>query len=215
MEVEKKILKKELNLSETLNYFIDHIESQCTLGKVIIQNISFQKGQFFILIPENANLEQLYHFSSGGINPVISTKEIHYVEGREFIPNKRITTFQEVSEFIKHFLDKNKECIAICEDATRSKGDSHIELPNIGIHFYEDQVYYSLSHKNSLKDVYKIVRRSDNIWHSLMVLTKCDCPHDLTMDDFLIICKNAQYILTSAHDSENCIFWEKISQRGS
>ena len=201
---------KELDFSKTKDYFIDHIESQCILGKMITQNIAFHKGQFYILLPKEAKLKRLYEFSLGGVNPVISTNEIHDIDGTKFVPNTRITTFLEVSEFIKQFLDLDGNHIAIFEDAIRSKGNPHIDLPHVGLHFYEDQVYYSLSSKNSVKEIYNIVRRTDSIWHSLIVLANLgNLSHELKTEEILVICNSAQYIITSAHDSENCIFWAK------
>jgi hypothetical protein len=209
MEVEKKIIRKPLEASRTKEYFLDHINGGGILGKVLSENIDLQKGSFFALLLESSHLDRMYDFSVGGINPTVSTNEVHYIEGKgEFVPQKCITTFWEVSQFIKQFLEESEDNIAIFEDVIQSREDPPADIANVKLHFYENQVYYSLTSKNSVEEIHQAVRRTDQAWHSLVVLAKgVKLSSGLEMKDVLAVVDRAQYVLTSAHDSENCIFW--------
>src|SRR3990167_3235287 len=212
MEIEKKIIKKNLDFSQTQEYFLDHIDGGGFLEKSLLQNIEFSKGCFFVLLPEDAKLDRLYRFSEGGINPTISTNEVHYVEGiGNFVPERQIVTSVEVSQFIKRFLEIGDDHFAICEDIHRKPLDKPSKIPNIEVHFYNDQVYFSLANKNSLEEINRTIRETDYIWHSLIVLSQgLKLSKELQVEDFSSICAGAQYVLTSAHDGENFIFWERI-----
>ena len=209
MEVDNKIIRKLLEASKTKEYFLNHINGGGILGKVLSENIDLQKGSFFALLLESSYFDRMYDFSIGGINPTVSTNEVHYIEGKgEFVPQQCITTFREVSQFIKKFLQESDNHIAICEDVIQFRQDPPIDIANVKLHFYENQVYYSLTSKNSLEEIHKVLRFTDQAWHSLIVLAKVvKLQTDLKMKDISSIVGHAQYILTSAHDSENCIFW--------
>ncbi len=211
MEVEKKVIKKALDASKTREYFLDHINGGGVLGKALSENIDLQKGSFFALLLENSHLDRMYDFSVGGINLTVSTNEVHYIEGKgEFVPQKCITTFWEVSQCIKRFLEESDDHIAICEDVIQSREDPPVDIVNVKLYFYGNQVYYSLTNKNTVEEIHQAVRRTDQIWHSLIVLAKgVKLTSDLEMKDISAIVDRAQYVLTSVHDSENCIFWGK------
>jgi hypothetical protein len=210
MEIERKIIKKDLDFSQTLQYFTDHIDGGGFLERCLLQEINFLDGHFFILLPEDAKMGQLYRFEEGGINPVVTSNEAHYVKRiGSFTPNRQVVTSLEVSQAVKLLLENNSESFAFCEDVIQSPKDPHVEIPNIDIHFYEDHVYYSLYSTNSLEEIHKVIRRTDNTWHSLIVLSSVPkLVRNLNKKDFSSVCLNIQHIITSAHDSENFIFWE-------
>jgi hypothetical protein len=206
----KEIMKQKLEYSKALGYVLGHINGGCILGERISKDMPFENGHFFILLPENAKLDKLYQFSLGHINPLISSNEVHCVDGKKFIPNIQVTTTWEVSEFIKHFLDKDKSNYAICEDAIQLKKDPPQEISNAKLHFYNEQVYYGLSGNCSIDDIDRAIGRTDNIWHSLIILSSgLDLGETLQDEDFTSAIGSINYVLTSAHDGENYIIWKK------
>ena len=211
METKIKIIRLELDFSRTEEYFREHINGGGFLDKSVIEHVDFQTGGFFILMREDAKLEQLYEFSWGGINPKVSTGKVaQNKEGKEYIVQMQLTTSEEVNKFIKKFIETRDTHFALCQDLIQKAQDPPLQIENVKIHFYNDEVYYSLHKENSLKEIDITLGRTDHIWQSLTVLSSGEkLPHLLQQEDFSSICRNAQYILTSAHDGEDFIFWEK------
>ena len=98
----------------------------------------------------------------------------------------------------------------ICEDVMMSREDDHSNNQNIGLHFFNDEVYYSLSNTNSINEINVTIRRTDHIWHSLVVLYKgSKLQKNLSAVDLSDIASGDRCILTSVHDGENFMFWER------
>lgn len=209
--MEIKTFKKELDFSSTQGYFLSHVNGGGVLGKTLLQCIDFYQGHFFIFLPEKVNIERLYSFSEGEINPVTSAQETYYIqEISDSISQMRITTDREVSRFIKEYLKIDDDHFAICEDVMQTPADPHVDIPNVTSHFYENVVYYILSNDNSTQEICETLGRTNYIWYSLVVLTSGKKPLQwLEATDFSSICEHTRYILTSAHDGENYIVWQR------
>ncbi len=209
MEVNISLIK--LEYLKTFEYFIDHIEGGGSLEKSLIETFDFSKGCFRVILPKNAKIDNIYKFSNGGINPLISTGEVHILQdGQKFIPGRRITTSVKTSRIIKKFLDEDESHFMICEDVMMSREDDHSNNQNIGLHFFNDEVYYSLSNTNSINEINVTIRRTDHIWHSLVVLYKgSKLQKNLSAVDLSDIASGVRCILTSVHDGENFMFWER------
>ncbi len=212
MEIERKTIKRNLDFQKTLQYFMHHIDGGGFLEECILKKIAFSKGAFFMLLPEDAKMDQLYRFDEGGINPKVTTDQVSYLEKTgSFTPKKQIVTSREVSDHIKLFLDENNDSFALCEDVIRSPKDPHVKIGNVDLHFFGDHIYYRLSNKNTLEEIHATIRKTDNTWHSLIVLySGKKLEQNLQSQDFIAVCENIRYIITSAHDSENFIIWENL-----
>ncbi len=88
-EIKRKLIIKILEFSKTKGYFLDHIQSECSLGKMIAENVIFEKGFFSILLPRKADSNKVYQLSEGGINPLVSTEEIYTLQDKTFKPKKK------------------------------------------------------------------------------------------------------------------------------
>lgn len=209
MEVNVSFIK--LEYLKAYEYFIDHINAGGSLEKSLLETIDFSKGCFTVILPKNGKIDNIYKFFNGGINPLISTGQVHILEdGRKFIPGRRITTSVETSSIIKKFLDEDESHFMICENVMMSREDNHTNNQSIGLHFFNDEVYYSLSSTNSIDEINITIRRTDHIWHSLVVLYKGSKPHkNLSVANLSDIASGVRFILTSVHDGENFMFWER------
>jgi hypothetical protein len=195
MEIGKNIKRKNIDFSKTIDFFKDHIDGGGFLGENILEKIDLKKGSFFIFLPELLNLDNIYNFSQRPINSLME---------------KENDSNLEVCKFIKTFLAESDQNFCLCEDVIQSPKDPHIEEVNVGLHFYNNHIYYCLSNKNTLEEINRIIKRTDNIWHSLIVLSrKVNFSQNLRAIDFSYVCQNAQYILTSVYDGEKFLIWEK------
>ena len=208
----RQIKKSKLDFKKTLNYFIEHLSCGNTLSTFFLDKINLEQGSFFTLLPNNAMTDQLYAFSWGGIIPSIQYgTEKYNVNGCEFQPKQVITMDKELSIFIFNFLNNNQENFVIIENVIADVDDPHIFIDGVEILFNENEVYYFLDNKNSIKQIYQTIRMAGEIWHFLAILTHGmkTRTKNITKDEIEMICENASFAIASAYDGEGYIFWEK------
>lgn len=207
----KKTIRHELDFEKTYPYFIDHIESESYLSKMILNEIDFKQGVFFTILPGNANIEKVYKFREGEINPSESTGEIHYnqITKLPFILQRIVTMDNELSKFIAKFLKENNPCV-IVEDVMRKPTEKKLEIKGVDLLFNGNEVYYILNSNTSKQSIYKVIRKANPIWHFLAVLIQGSIiPINLTIEKIHKVLDDVDYIITGAYDGEAHIFWEK------
>lgn len=196
-------LKYSLPHKEVLPYFINHITSEMSLGKIIEEQTDFTKGSFFTYLPDNVNSDQLLSFEHGGIIPSISMngqKDDRYIS---------MSTF--CGQYIQKILNKNSFSKLIVEDYNRT-GYSPIKLENVELNTIDQEIYHILSNKNSQVDISRVIRRCSIGWHFLAFLTKnTDFFSSLDRSNIHSVCNDVQLIVTCAYDDESYIFWKKTS----
>lgn len=208
----RKVKKHKLDLNKTLPYFLDHIKCGKTLSERVFEKIDFAKGSFFTILPCTALLDKLLDFNDGGIIPSIPYGEESYHikdHSEQFHPKKIITMDQECSEFIANFLSKSHENLAVVENYMLDPQSPYVHLENVKMTPFGSEVYYFLNKDNSVNEIYQTLRKSNQVWHFLAVLTqlKDAIPSgltDLTIDQ---ICKNVRFVIAGAYDGEGYIFW--------
>jgi hypothetical protein len=118
----------ELDFEKSLNYFAWQMKMGNSLSLELIKELNFYTGQFFTLLPENADLAILYNFLEGGILPqnptyVQTDKMGKKLGSYTWIP----TATKEIAEFIYKKMKKNKNMTCIFEDVERLLGDHRFE----------------------------------------------------------------------------------------
>lgn len=211
--IQRNTNKYILDFKKTLPYFIQHIKCGKTLSKKTIEKTTFQKGDFFTILPDTAVLDQLYEFSSGGIIPPIPTNEVYHIESypNGFRPNQVITTVHELTSFVFSYLAHSTNKIAVVEDYMAGPDSSHLDVDNVQKLLFDKEVYYLMNSKTKMENIYKVITTTQEIWHFLTVLSVNveDLSKNLIDGDFDKICNNANFIIISAYDGEGYIFWER------
>lgn len=208
----REIKKHHLDFEKTIHYFIDHIEADKTLSQKIVGKTNFNQGIFYTFLPSNAEISRLYDFSCGGIIPPIPYGSRTYkIEGvsENFHPKNIITMDRECSEIISAYTKETEQNCAVIENYMLEPENPHAYIKNVKMVPYGKEVYYFLDKNNSIEEIYKTVRKSSEVWHSLFVLTRINIP--LFFDDEIMkeICENTKFIVAGAYDGEGYIFWEK------
>ncbi len=209
----KNLEKHDLSFDRTFNYFKDQLTYGNTLSTELLRLIDFSKGNFFTLLPNDANLKGCYEFKSGGILPQPPT-QWHYIDGRKasysFIP----TVQEEVSHYILEQANE-LELTCIFEDVSSSKRSLYLEYfyKRSIIHFYQDETYFILNKiKLELNSISKCLETANSIWHSLCILSNTDCSmfkEDLSIEEIDNLCTNSKLIIVGAYDGEGYVFWER------
>lgn len=190
-----EIEKHELSNEKTFPYFFENIECGKVLSKKIIETISFQNGNFFTILPFNADATRLYEFSQGGIIKSIPYGEKEYkISGfsENFHPQQVITMDRECVTFIASYLQKKTTNCAIIEN--------YMAKPN--------GVFTSI---RGVKTPCHGLENLISFWHFLALLTSIEeKPLHLNSNEVLSkLCDNAEFVIASAYDGEGFIFWER------
>ncbi|MFZ0564653.1 MAG: hypothetical protein WAM28_00425 [Chlamydiales bacterium] len=171
----REIEKHYLDFEKTIAYFIDHIECKKTLSQKIVKKTNFHAGIFYTYLPSNAVISRLYAFSYGGIIPPIPYGTHTYrIEGvsEHFHPQQIRTMDRECSEIISAYTNKDEQNYAVIEHYMLEPGNPHAHIKNVKMEPYEKEVYYFLDKNNSIEEIYRTIRKSREVWHSLFVLTE-------------------------------------------
>src|SRR5690348_1553830 len=168
----KKLIRKDLKIEQTINYFQDAIGNANKLSEEIIKLVDFKTGKFFTLLPEGANFENIYDFSDGNIltknpDPELILRE--EIQGFSIID----TIIDETSKLILEKLSADSEISCIIDDVIRTKENiqNKSNLKRVAS-FFKDEVYYLLDKNNSSTEIIsKCLESSNAFWHSLSILT--------------------------------------------
>lgn len=209
----KKLIRHELDSNQAISYFLENLENTNNLSSFLLKKIKFNKGRFFTLLPNNANLFNKYNFKEGGILPYQPKKEYVCKGEKAFyseIPNIRT----EVSNFInKTIKEHSYNCVV--DDVIRYATDK--KLPDI---FFElgftrgNEIYYVIQRDSTCpENIMSCLNLSNAFWHSLCILTSAHFDDTLgrTLNDEKLneICERTQMVILGAYDSEGYLFWEK------
>lgn len=218
----KKLIKHELNSELTWLFFLENLDNANALSIELLNNFKKEKGHFFTLLPENANLDNVYRFNNGNVlpqnpikyGPVGSLGNQHY--------SKTPSISDGLAHMIKDILHRDKNVSCIIDDVIRYSTDKKIkneneEIKNCTAYSGQD-VYYLLNKDNAnFPLIFECLRRNRGYWHALSILSQISLKDyvgkQLTKPILTQICKNAQMIIIGAYDGEGYIFWERSQDR--
>jgi len=213
MEVMKSLNKHKLNFNPTWEYVKDNLDGVNALSVELLNLLNFKNGYFFTLLPDDANLEEIYHFNCGGILPQYPEEE-HIVNGHKstysWIPNIN----NELSQLILKEIETKHQLSCLMDDVSGSPKDKYYTLfsDNFSL-FYENEVYFLLKRENiSIELISKCLRFSTSFWHSLCVFTTADftsVTKYLNLEKIDEICSTTELVMVGAYDGEGYVFWEK------
>ena len=199
------LIKHNLDFSKTYPYFLDHIDWNISLSNSIVKNIDFQKGNFYTLQPDNANLEKLYKFKQMGILP----QNIPFKKGNSIwqeVPN----IDKEIADLIFDYLSGNENNFVFMDHYFGRVKDRDLLIESVNLILFKEEIYYLLQNPALKEGIINAIKTTQNIVHSILLfgkeLKKTTVEDE---DDFDDISKNAVIIGTTAYDGEGFIFWEK------
>lgn len=210
-----RVVKRfELNSAIVLPYFLSTIDAGKQLSNWLLRDINFSKGKFFTILPHDTELEKVSNFECGGvIKPVqLQSKEFSVEGSVETFKPKHIETMDtEVSQFIYDFVNSGEDGYGVVENYVLESDSPHVNIDNVDMVKHNKEVYYCLHQDNSFEDIYKTIRKSNEIWHSLSALARLNFKptHSISKEQIKSICNGTQYVLTTAYDGEGYVFWER------
>jgi hypothetical protein len=211
----RQLYRIELDFEKTIPYVKDQLDINNVLSQEISKRIDFNTGNFFTLLPQEADLTDLYSFSIGGKMPTGQVIEQFDPElNQTVIVAERINSIKkEVAEIITTKIKNNDSLACIFEDVTWEPTDNLDEArAKKVLHICNNNVYYIISNSHLAFDsVVSCMSDANAFWHCLFVLSKVgsmNYPEMLTKDTIISFCKHAELIICGAYDGEGYIFWE-------
>jgi len=210
-----KILHKHLlPFDNAFAFYTEALEGTNAFSEEVLSVISRETGQFFTLLPDNANLAQLCHFSEG-ILPEESKKKgkVGNLTGTHtysLIPSLE----PEFADFLYKQMQMHAYQFMSDDYNASYKEMKNKEWFNLyGMHYLEE-IYYCLSPQNATPQlIEQCLSRSKTFWHSLSVLSEKSVlsneERTLERQDIQTFCKFIRFSLVGAYDGEGYVVWEK------
>lgn len=208
-----KLIKYTLNFDQAFSFASDSLTEVNTLSNHILETIKSLKGNFFTLLPQNANLQNINKFDQGGV--LIQPPEIEYeVAGKKATYSSIPNTTKEMTTHLLDLLKSTNNFICIIDDYNSLPSDFLNSKNNDSYRFYyNNEVYYLIKKEEASEDLLcKCLLKSTTFWHSLCVLTK----NHITLDPPLAekqmqeFAHNASLVTIGAYDGEGYVCWERI-----
>ncbi len=209
-----RILNKYvLEFDKAFAYLNDQLNGGNSLSKELLNNLNFENGYFFTLLPENANFEELYMFEGGWILPQNPILEQVSKSGKKSTYTWIPTLDEEIKRYIFEKLQLNKNYLAIFEDVVRYPEDYHQEFVlEFGLR-YLNEFYYQLNISNASEELIgSAIHHINAQWHLLFILTEIKGENkirkEISLDNIKEFSQNTRLLILGAYDGEGYFFWE-------
>ena len=189
-----KLNRYNLDFNAALSHFQYSLSNANLLSSELLKLVDFSVGNFFTLLPVNANLKKINECKWGGVTPNI-TEEIQSIILNKIVSNGKIScVFDEISGVFKP--GYNESIYMTC-----------------GL-VYEQEIYYVISKSIATPQlIANCFYISNAVYHSLCVLSKINFENKkektLSLNEIKDIVQQTELILVGAYDAEGYVFWEK------
>lgn len=182
--------------SRAISYIKNSLQSGKTLSKLLLDSISFDKGEVFTTINSNLPEDKLYDFNSGGID-------------------KKEKADRVLAEMIVKKLQEDSSNICIFGNANAAISDPFIKNLQSNLFFHQSEVYHFCQIQGlSINSVLKVISESSSGWLDIGFIARLDkmdslmqLEKEFSLDDLKIISKNVHTIIISSYDGEGWVFW--------
>ncbi len=218
----KELIRHNLKYQKAYEYVKDQLEGGNALSLELLKNLEFEKGQFFTLLPVNADLNRIYDFFGGCILPQNKTNEYINDLGKKSSYTWIPTLKKEIGNLVFEKLNSNMNLCCIFEDVITRPDDKHIDFfLEYGV-LHSNDIYYLLRKpKISVDAVINAIHEINSLWHLVFILSQVEdlsiSNKIITLQDITYFCKKIQMLVVGAYDGEGFVFWEPNShqnQRG-
>lgn len=210
MEKMNSVIEHQLEFERTFSYFKEILEGGNELSLEILQITNFNQGNFYTLLPQNADFSKIYNFYEG-----------HILNYGEQINNNKfewvVNLDKKICDFIYNKIKESESLACVFEEVIRNKND-HLSdeiTASCSAFFTEKNVYYFLnSNSLSYSLINSCISNANSIWHFLCVLTDYQYnmkKKEIDLADIHNIVLGAHIIIVGAYDREGYVIWEKMS----
>lgn len=208
-----QLYKYQLTFDSAWKYIHDDLDDVNMLSKELLNLLNFKNGNFFTLLPNNANLERINEFKWGGILQSNPIQEYTINGNTAYYSIKNSITDQLIPTILNEIKSNNQLSCFLDNVSGSSNENYYIYFSDINPLFYQEEVYFFITRNNiSIELILKCLRRSFSFWHSLCVFTKANLNglyKTITLEKIKEICLKTELVMIGAYDGEGYVFWEK------
>jgi hypothetical protein len=145
------LFKHYLDFEPTWKFTYDSLYDVNQLSTELLNVIDYKSGDFFTLLPKEANIERLYKFKSGLMLP--QSEESYYENGEKSTFTRIPTIDEEIADLILNEIKLENLC-CIFDDVTRYPSEKNTTeiFKNHGVS-YETEVYYFLNYETASEEL--------------------------------------------------------------
>jgi hypothetical protein len=209
----KRLNKQKLDFETSLKYVQDNLDKTNALSSELLNLINFKTGNFFTLLPDDANIQEIHNFKAGWILPPNPIEE-YYVGDFKATYSIKNSIEDELIPLIFKLIESKTHFSCIMDDFEgypKERYPIHF-IDNYSL-FYGDEIYFRLAKDNlSTELIVKCLRASNVLWHSLCIFTTAnliEVSKMLNLEKIKEICKRTELFMVCAYDGEGYVFWEK------
>lgn len=207
----KQLKRYSLNKTKAFIYFKDTLKDGNTLSLELLRSLDFDQGNFFTLLPLDADTKKIYEFQLGGILLQNKIQENFDETGKKSYFSWTPTFKIELAQLIIEKMRTNINLACIFEDILRAPKDSNLFFDLYGMQ-YLNEVYYCLNSNASTEEIVTGINRSNAIWHQVFILTETINPisnqKQINLDEIKNFCLRTRLLFIGAYDGEGFVFWE-------
>lgn len=209
----KTLFRHNLDYDKAIVYTREQLIFGNTLSKELLNVLDFEKGKFFTLLPDDADLTRIYEFPYGWILPQNETIEYINESGGKSSFSWTPTVKNEISSFISEKLRLKTNRVCIFEDVVQLLSDPHIKFFHEYGLLYINELYYLVNGKNSSQEtIASAIGEANALWHLVFILTESDKSYaagqEITLGEIKEFCKDTQLLIIGAYDGEGFVLWE-------
>jgi len=209
----KRLTRYQLDFNITFPYAVDHIDEFTALSTLFKNEFTFDKGHFFIDLPENCQIQRLHELGSGGMTPKFDCglEKEKTKQGKEFIPRRFLSTDQEITHFIYQLLSRNVCKIAIFDEILDSRGEQKNALEEMRVLYNGNEIYYVATSESTFDEVDEAFSQGEKMWRTfgIMLDSEVKFSEEFINDNRSIILNHTRYLIIGAYDGEAYVVWEK------
>lgn len=209
----KDLTRYNLEYKKSMVYLSDQLLAGNTLSHELLNMLNFGKGQFYTLLPNDAALEKIYEFSSGGVLPQNEILEGVNNSGQKYYYSETPTIKNELSEFIMKKMMRKDTSICLFEDVVRLPTYPHLEFFHKYGLVYSNEIYYFLRKDMACEEtIISAINKANSLWHLLFIVTELEdsdsIEQSISLENIRSFCCKIKLLILGAYDGEAYLLWE-------
>ena len=193
-----------------LSYILNQLQDGNLFSQILIKNINFSKGNFFTILPEDANIQNLHKYKFGGIlnYSTVPIKKNNVMKEKNFSYQEKLKLNFELTDYIFSFLKEDENNCALFEEFFVSSDKDKNILPGIKKLCIDNQLLYFLDKSSEKQNVLDTIKQSDTGWRFVAALFYDNVEwknlefQSILQESVVKVLLNIKQIIVGAYDGE-------------
>jgi len=195
---------------------VPHDVREDSLAHHLLKREDLAEGRIITCVPEDVPEDDLYHFRWGGKLKVDPATIVYPERGGRLEPIPNTTPW--LVAIVQEYLRGAPNRVCIFDYWIASAGDPWIARSDFQPHIFQNQVYFSLFHKDaeSKERVASAIGHASDVWLFYGVMSSLPADNGLdpeggaiTRDAMEMLAQRTEKTVVGAYDGESYLIWSK------